>query len=252
MLGSWVDRLLPLAAAPFAGSFLGTLVRRLPLGRPVVLGRSACESCGRVLRARDMVPLLSFVWLHGRCRACHARIAPFHWRIELAAVAVAGWAVLAAPDAAPPGAVWADCALGWGLLALALIDLRHLRLPDALTLPLVLLGLAATAWLDAEAAPEHALAALLGFGAFQGLSVAYRRLRHRDGLGGGDAKLLAASGAWVGLDGLPGVILGAALLAILVVLSRRIAGRRDEAGTPIPFGPYLALATWVSRLHLGH
>lgn len=256
-----MDELLPLLVSPFIGSLLGTVVRRLPHGRALVLARSACEACGRVLAPRDLVPLLSFLWLRGRCRTCRASIAPFHLGIELAAVAVAGWAILVVPD--QPAQLWADCVLGWTLLALAVIDAEHLRLPDVLTLPLVVLGLLATAWLDPDAAAEHAAAAALGFLAFQGVAYAYRWLRRREGLGGGDAKLLAASGAWVGLDGLSHVVLGGALLALLVTLAgllvahRALPQRRRQrraapgGGTPIPFGPYLALATWIIRLHSG-
>ena len=239
-----MDGLLPLLFSPFIGSFLGVVIRRLPLGRPIVLTRSACERCGHVLAARDLVPLLSFAWLRGRCRFCRAGIPVFHLGIELAAMAVAAWAILA-DGPGDTARVWADCALGWTLLTLAAIDTEHLRLPDVLTLPLVMAGLAVTALLEPDAATDHAVAAVLGFAAFAGLAALYRRLRGREGLGLGDAKLLAAAGAWVGLAGLPAVVVTGAVLALLVTLGLR----RDGGSAPIPFGPYLALGTWVVRLH---
>jgi len=242
-----VDGLLPLLLSPFIGSFLGVVIRRLPLGRPIALARSACEGCGRVLPPRDLIPLLSFFLLRGRCRFCRAGIARFHVGIELAAIAVAAWAMLA--DAGT-GSLWANCVLGWALLTLAWIDWDHRRLPDALTLPLVVLGLLATWWLDPDSATDHAVATALGYLAFRGMALAYRMLRGREGLGHGDAKLLAASGAWVGLAGLPTVVLGAALIALAATLVQRLA-RRTAADTPIPFGPYLALATWLVRLYGG-
>jgi len=240
-----VDGLLPLLLSPFIGSFLGVVIRRLPLGRPITLARSACEGCGRVLPARDLVPLLSFAVLRGRCRFCRAGIARFHVWIELGAIAVAAWATLRTTE---PGALWADCALGWSLLALAWIDRDHLRLPDVITLPLVALGLLATWWLDPDATTDHALAAAVGYLAFRGVALAYHMLRRREGLGQGDAKLLAAAGAWVGLAGLPTVVLGAAVIALSVTLMQRLF-QRHTADTPIPFGPYLALATWLVRLY---
>ncbi len=208
----------------------------------MVFARSCCERCGRVLSAAELVPFVSFMWQRGRCRGCGGPIAPAHLWIELAAVAVAASAVTAEPD---PATLWADCGLGWALLALAWIDWTHLRLPDALTLPLLLAGLGATAWLDPAEATGHAVAAALGYAALQLLAIGYRALRGRDGLGGGDAKLLAAAGAWVGLSGLGPVLLIAACAGILVALVR---GGGLQATTVVPFGTCLAVGTWLVRL----
>ncbi len=245
--GVGMEWVWPLLAAPFVGSLLGVLIVRLPRGRPVALVRSACDHCGVVLGPRDLVPLLSHAVLRGRCRACHAPIAARHWQVELAAVAVAVCVVLAGNGSVP--AMWADCGLGWALLALAWIDWDSMRLPDALTLPLIPAGLFVTLWLDPEQATDHAIAAALGYAAFAGLAWAYRRLRGRDGLGGGDAKLLAALGAWVGLEGLPVVVLGAALAGLAIGLAMAARGRAVGAATAIPFGPCLAVAGFAARLH---
>lgn len=239
----------PLLAAPFVGSFLGVLIARLPAGRPVAIARSACDHCGAVVLARDLVPLLSYVVLRGRCRSCRGRIAPRHWHVELAAVAVAASALVAGTA---PERLWADCALGWTLLALAWIDRDSMTLPDVLTLPLIGAGLLATFSLEPEALTDHAVAAAVGYTALQGLAIAYRRLRGRDGLGAGDAKLLAALGAWVGLEDLPGVVLGAALAGLAAALLLSLGGRKMNAATAIPFGPCLALAGWVVRLRGWH
>ncbi len=240
-----MNGLLPLLLSPFIGSFLGVVIRRLPLGLPITLARSACEGCGRALPARDLMPLLSFAALRGRCRFCRAGIARFHVWIELAAIGVAGWAMLRTADLE---LLWANCALGWSLLTLAWIDWDHLRLPDVITLPLVVLGLLATWWLEPDALTDHALAAAAGYLAFRGVAWAYLVLRRREGLGQGDAKLLAAAGAWVGLAGLPTVVLGAAVIALVATLAQRLF-QRHAADTPIPLGPYLALATWLVRLY---
>ena len=159
------------------------------------------------LGAIDLVPLLSFAALRGPCRHCRQPIGRFHPAIELAATAVALWAVLADPE---PERVWADCGLGWTLLTLAWIDWTDLLLPDVLTLPLLLAGLALTLAWDPDALADHCLASVLAYLSFQGLAFAYRRLRGWDGLGGGDAKLVAAAGAWCGLAALPFVVLGSA------------------------------------------
>ncbi len=231
--------LLALLAAPFAGSFLGVLVERLPTGRSWAWSRSACERCGRILVPWELVPLVSYAVLRGRCAGCAAPIGWFHPAIELAALAVAALVVtLAGSDAA---ILWPGCVLGWACLALALIDWRHFRLPDALTLPLLLLGLLATAWQKPERLGDHALACLLGWLAFRGIATLYRRLRGIEGLGQGDAKLLAAAGAWLGTAALPVVVCAGAALTLLGVLARAAWLRRKPVRDErVPFGPGLA------------
>ncbi len=235
---------LLLLLAPFIGSFAGVLVRRLPAGRPVVAVRSVCEACGAPLRAIELVPLLSYAIQRGRCRRCTAPIAAFHWQVEVAAVAVAAWAVWADPDRA-----WSDCALGWTLLTLGWIDALSFRLPDVLTLPLIPAGLI-LAWHDEPAvATDHALAAVAGYAAFAAVALVYRRLRGRDGLGEGDAKLLAALGAWTGLAGLGPIVLDAAIAGLAAACVLSFMGRKVTAALALPFGPYLALAGWIVRLY---
>ena len=246
------DRLAPVIVAPFIGSFLGVVIRRWPAGSGLltglVSGRSRCEGCGRALRPHELIPIVS-AWLQrGCCRRCGGAIAPAHWWIELAATAIAAWASITAGSFLP---LWLTCVLGWVLLALAWIDWEHLRLPDALTLPLLIAGLLATWLLDPESAPEHAVAAVLGFASFWLLSAAYRLLRRREGLGAGDAKLLAAGGAWIGLTNLPLVIAGAGISGLLLAAAWRIAGREITAATPLPFGPGLCAAIWLAWLYAG-
>ena len=235
--------LIALVVAPIIGSFLGVLIRRLPTGEPVMLDRSRCEGCRRPLGAVELVPIASYLVLHGRCRRCGARIAPFHLAVELAALAVAAVAVATLPDSAT---LCCGCVLGWTLLALAWIDWEAFILPDVLTLPLVLAGLAATFWLAPNTLTNHAAAAALGYLLFRGVAWAYRRLRGRDGLGEGDAKLMAAAGAWIGITALSSVLLGGALLTLAVGLVDGL--RRGEglsATTRLAFGPGLCAALWV-------
>jgi leader peptidase (prepilin peptidase)/N-methyltransferase len=223
---------------------MGVLIRRLPRGEPVVLARSRCPACGTTLGWSELVPLLSFLWLRGACRHCGDRIDRFHVWVELAALAVAVWAI-----AVDGPAAWLDCVLGWTLLTLAWIDAERMVLPDVLTLPLVVGGLLA-AWLETpEFLLDRALGTLLGWGSFTLVAAGYWALRGRDGLGGGDAKLLAAAGAWLGWEGLPSVILAAALSALVVTLTTRAVRRSPLSAGPLPFGPWLAAAIWLVRLY---
>ena len=238
-----------LLIAPFIGSFLGLVIRRLPDGLPIAFARSVCEECGVRLKTRDLVPVLSWLAQKGRCRYCGHRLDWFYPGVELAALAVALSAILV--DGGPGGGqtgddgAWLDCLLGWWLLTLGWIDLRRGLLPDVLTLPLVLAGLAAAGVFEPVELTQRALGAALGYTSLVVVAAVYRKLRGREGLGRGDAKLLAASGAWVGAAALPQIILLAALVALLAAAGLRLAGVRLGAHSALPFGPFLALATWV-------
>lgn len=234
--GTWVLLLL----SPFVGSFLGVVIRRLPEGQPVIWARSACENCGGVLPACDLVPLVSWVLLRGRCRRCGHSLGWFYPGVELATLAVA---LIALAVDAP--LAWLDCLLGWPLLALAWIDLRDWLLPDALTLPLIVIGLVVATIFDPEALVDRAAAAALGYLSLRLISELYQRLRHREGLGQGDAKLLAAGGAWLGVAALPQVILLSAIAALVVAGGLRVVGVRMRAHSALPFGPFLAAAIWA-------
>ena len=228
-------------ASPFIGSFLGLLIQRLPDAAPIARGRSRCDACGAPLRARDLVPLFSWLVADGRCRYCRQPLGWFYPGVELAAMAIALASVLIEGGQR----AWLDCLLGWWLLALGWIDLRCWLLPDALTLPLIIAGLAAAFLFNPDQLTERALGAALGYASLMTIAALYRALRGREGLGGGDAKLLAASGAWLGAAALPQVILLAALSALTAAAGLRVAGIRLGIHSALPFGPFLALATWV-------
>ena len=240
--------LWPILVAPFVGSFMGVLIKRLPVGAPVVFSRSACPHCGATLHGLELIPLVSFLVLRGRCRRCGHAIGLFHPAVELAAMGIALWAALAEPD---PGRLWVDCGLGWTLLTLGWIDCESFLLPDVLTLPLLLAGLALTFFAMPEALTDHCLAVALGYGSLQAVAIGYRRLRGRDGLGGGDIKLIAAAGAWCGLGRLPFVVTASAVVGLLAALALALTGRAVTSRTRIPFGPCIALAFWLVWLHGG-
>ncbi len=236
---------LAVFAAPAIGSVLGVLIARLPAGRPVVIGRSECSGCGRALSPFELVPILSYLGLGGRCRCRAAQIGPFHLAIEIAAMAVP----LSALAAGQSGALlWAGSVLGWGLLALGWIDAETLTLPDALTLPLIPAGLAATWWLAPASLADHAIAAILGYAAFACLRLAWRAWRGIEAMGAADAKLMAVAGAWLGLAPLPDVVIGAGLAGLALAGALRLAGHAIGRETRLPFGPPLALAIWGAWL----
>jgi leader peptidase (prepilin peptidase) / N-methyltransferase len=161
------------------------------------------------------------------------------------ASAVLTVAISAALVETDPARLVSGCALGWCLLALAWIDVREMRLPDLLTLPLLVAGLAEAALLERSQLLDRTLGAVAGYSVFWLLAAFYARFRGRPGLGEGDAKLLAASGAWVGWRALPDLVLLAAVVGLGAFLLHALYRRRIDPARRLPFGPFLALATWL-------
>jgi leader peptidase (prepilin peptidase)/N-methyltransferase len=230
-----------------AGSFLATVSQRWPEGRSVLGGRSACDSCGAVLRPHELVPLLSWAVQRGRCRRCGVRIDPRHPAIELAAALVGGVALAAHPGLLGP----VTALFGWWLLLIAVIDVEHQWLPDRLTLPLLALGLLA-GW--AGFGPPllgREIGAVAGWVVLFLIAFLYRRLRGREGMGGGDPRLLGALGAWVGIWQLPAILLGAGLLGLALIAAMRLRGEAVTATSRLPLGTLMALAAWPAWLVAG-
>ena len=234
---------LLLALGLAVGSFLTVCIHRLPRGESVVAPRSRCPACGWPLRWSDNVPLLGYLRLRGRCRACGAPISPLYPTVELVTPVLfllqygdLGWQPLL------PARIGFACAL----LVLAAVDLRHRVLPNAITLPGTALGLLLS--LGLEPGPVDALAgAAVGAGVPLAIAVAYRRVRGVEGLGMGDVKMLAMIGAWLGWQAALLTLLLASLLGSLAGLAILAAGRGD-ARYPLPFGSFLAVAAFASTL----
>lgn len=203
--------------------------------------RSRCPRCGHAITALENIPLLSYLFLRGRCSACGGRISPRYPAIELTtgllSAAVAwhfgfGWQMLAA------------LGLTWALLVLAVIDLDHQILPDAITLPVMWAGLL-LGLTGIYASPVASIVgAAAGYLSLWTVYQAFRLLTGRQGMGYGDFKLLALLGAWLGWQALPGIILISSLAGSVLGVAWLLVQRRDSR-VPIPFGPYLALGGWI-------
>lgn len=224
------------------GSFLGAALIRLPKGESVVSGRSRCDGCGRLLGPAELVPVVSFLVLRGRCRACDAPIDRWQFAAEIGGAMVGVATALFARDGAMLGI---GLVLGWQLLLLGLLDLRHFWLPDRLVLLLAATGLVPAA-LAAASDPlmlaGPILGAALGFGLLWLAARLYRGWRGREGLGAGDPKLLGAIGLWLGPLGVVETLLGASLIGLGAVAGLALARRAPAGDTPLPLGTLLALA----------
>lgn len=253
---------LALVAGLVAGSFLNVVIVRLPrmLERAwqqacaegqegdaseresvhfnLAVPGSHCPQCQHPLSWYELIPVASWLWQKGRCRHCGARIAALYplvecltavlfaaafWRFGATALALAAMLLMAA------------------LIALAVIDLRTMLLPDVITQPLLWSGLLVN-WSGHGLTPLHdaVAGAVAGYGVLWLVATSYQLLRGKEGMGQGDFKLLAALGAWLGWQALPGIILVASLLGVVVGLLL-IVTRRLHHEAPLPFGPCLAL-----------
>ncbi len=234
------------------GSFLNVVIYRGPIIWGLVeplegqktnfnlaFPRSHCPHCKTQIKAHHLIPLMGYLLIKGHCAHCHKKISPLYPMIELAALLAS---LLALWVWGFSGAAFGAFILFCFLLCLAAIDARTGYLPDALTLPLLWLGLGANYLWSFVPLADAVIGAVCGYGALALLAFFYRRFRGHDGLGGGDAKLLGALGAWAGWMALPPILMIAAILALVWIGFLALRGKQISATTALPFGPSLALA----------
>lgn len=241
MLDAVPDLLLTLylgAIGLLVGSYLNVVAHRLPRDESTVRPRSRCPRCGHPVRARDNIPVLSYLLLRGRCRDCNHSI---------------GWRYPAVE--ASTGALFAGCFLRFGrdpatlvaalfvalVIALGLIDFDHFLLPDRITYPGIFLGLALSPFASWTSPLSSAVGALLGGGVLLALIGIWYLLRGYLGMGLGDPKMLAMVGAFLGL---PGMLVCLFLASLIGSLTSALLLLRGKAGlqTKLPFGVYLAIS----------
>ncbi len=223
-----------------AGSFLALVADRLPHGEDIIRKPSQCRLCQAPVAWRDKLPVLSYLWLGGRCRSCHGDIPKRLFYAEAAGMVLASLAVLVA---ASPLQMLLGALLLWCLLGLVLCDFADFRLPDFLTLALFLIALALAIENPDSNLQDALIGAAAGAGSFLIIKLGYKALRGRDGIGMGDVKLMAGIGAAVGIFALPVTALIAALGAVFVTAMQGWSGTaRIKSTTAIPFGAYLSMA----------
>ncbi|MGD8908405.1 MAG: A24 family peptidase [Chromatiales bacterium] len=264
---SWIFPLFITLLGLSVGSFLNVVIYRLPkimeaqwtrdcrehLGqavdpetKPFNLNRPAshCPACEHKIKPWENIPVISWLLLRGRCSNCQQPISMRYPIIE------AVTALLSIAVASHFGVTWAAAAallLTWALISLSMIDFDVQLLPDNITLPFLWLGLLlslAALFTDPKSAIIGAVAGYLSLWSIYQL---FKRLTGKEGMGYGDFKLLAMLGAWLGWQYLPQIILLSALVGALVGISLILLRGRDR-NIPIPFGPYLAAAGWISLM----
>ena len=239
MIGNVPSAMLTAFAAAFgaiAGSFLNVCIYRLPLGKSVVWPASGCPRCGRLLSWYENIPVLSWVVLRGRCRTCAAPIGVRYPIIEALTAVMFG----AAWWYYGPSALLASrLVFGCALIVLFAIDLEHHLLPNAITLPGIVVGFVFSFFTE-----PGWMASLIGLigggGVLFGVAEAYYRIRHEEGLGMGDVKMLAMVGAFLGWKLMLVTLMLASLSGSLIGLLLIVSGRGGMKYA-LPFGTFLAL-----------
>ncbi|KIQ13632.1 prepilin peptidase [Pseudomonas simiae] len=249
------------------GSFLNVLVWRLPtmlerewraqalevLGLPaepagptynLMHPSSCCPHCNHPIRPWENIPLLSYLFLRGRCAHCQGAISARYPLTELACALISAWVAWRFGFGWQAGAV---LVLSWGLLAMSLIDADHQLLPDVLVMPLLWLGLIVNGFGLLTTLPEALWGAVIGYMSLWSVFWLFKLVTGKDGMGHGDFKLLALLGAWGGWQILPMTLLMSSLVGVVVgLILMRL--RKSHASAPMPFGPYLAIAGWIALL----
>ncbi|MGI8511131.1 MAG: prepilin peptidase [Solirubrobacteraceae bacterium] len=220
-------------AGLLVGSFLNVVIHRLPRGESLVTPRSRCPSCGAPVRARDNVPVLSWLALRGRCHACGERISRRYPLVE--ALTAALYLAVVLVEGADRD-VWLGLALVTVLIPVAFIDLDHRIIPNRIVGPGAMLGIALVLALRPDDVVEHLVAGAAAGGFFLLAALAYPR-----GMGMGDVKLAALLGLYLGRAVGPALLvalLTGSIVGIAIIVRQ---GAREGRKTAVPFGPFLAL-----------
>ena len=253
------------------GSFLNVVIYRLPkmleqgwksecrefladeLANPIQVNESpitlstpssSCPKCQHKIRFYENIPVISWVFLKGKCSQCKVKISLRYPMVELAT------AILSVVIAANYGVTFTTLmllVLTWGLICLTLIDVDHMLLPDQITLPLLWLGLLVN--INGAIVPLHdaVVGAVAGYMSLFSIFWLFKLITGKDGMGHGDFKLVALFGAWIGWQLLPLLILMASAVGAVIGISLMVF-KNHQREQAIPFGPYLAVAGWITLL----
>ena len=226
------------------GSFLNVCIYRLPRRLSVVWPASRCTSCGRALRWYENIPVLSYLALGGRCRTCRAPISIVYPVIEL--VTAATFLLMFARFGLQP-LLAVKLVFGCAMIVLLVIDLQHRILPNAITVPGIIAGVTASLLVPPPGWLDSVIGAVAGAGVLFAISELYLRVRHEEGLGMGDVKMLGMIGAFLGWKLMLVTMVIASILGSIVGLTV-IAARKGGMKSALPFGTFLAIGALVAAV----
>lgn len=265
--------LLMIVVAVFSllvGSFLNVVIHRLPImmqrgwrsecaellncddpqatdsetNYNLITPRSRCPSCDHLITAKENIPVVSYLLQRGRCSHCGTGISVQYPIVELVTMLLS---VLVAMEFGFGWQLASGLVITWALVALSVIDLKHTLLPDAITLPVLWLGLLASLLPVFVEPGEAIVGAAVGYLSLWSVYWLFKLVTGKEGMGYGDFKLLGLFGAWLGWTAIPSIILMSSVVGAVVGISLIVIRGRDR-NLPIPFGPYLAVAGWLTLL----
>lgn len=248
------------------GSFLNVVIHRLPImlehswrsecraflgvaaddppAEPynLMVPRSRCPQCGKLIAAHENIPVISYLLLRGRCAGCGTRISPRYPAVEMLTALLS---LAVASQFGPTVQTATALGLTWSLVALSFIDLDKQLLPDAITLPVLWGGLLLSLFGVFTDSASSILGAVFGYLSLWSVFHLFKLATGKEGMGYGDFKLLALLGAWLGWGKLPAIVLMSSVVGAIFGIAMIALARHDHR-VPIPFGPYLAIAGWIA------
>ena len=237
-MNSWVLIIFVFAMGAAIGSFLNVCIYRLPQDLSIAAPRSFCPACRTPIRAYDNIPILSFLLLGGKCRKCRA---PISWRYPLVEALTGGLALALFLKLALTFSFFCYFCFAAVLVVITFIDLDHRLIPDAISLPGILIGFLLSFLAVTPGVWNSLLGIVIGGGSLYLVAVVYEFVTKREGMGGGDVKLLAMIGAWLGWKAVLFTLFFSSLTGSLVGGALMVA-RKEDGKLAIPFGPFLTFS----------
>ncbi|MBI2609381.1 MAG: prepilin peptidase [Deltaproteobacteria bacterium] len=223
------------------GSFLNVCIYRIPKKESIILPRSHCPSCQKTLEVFDLIPIFSYLFLKGKCRFCKH---PISFTYPLVEILTSLGSVFLFLNFSLSSVFFLYSFLFYVLVVITFIDLKHFIIPDVITLPNILLGFLLSLFGLSTTSSDSLLGILIGGGILYGMGTLYYVFTKKEGMGGGDIKLMAMLGAFLGSKAALFIILISSVLGAFGGFLILFVTRQSKE-TPIPFGPYIALASMI-------
>ena len=240
-----MDLIFVIILAGLWGSFANVCIYRLPMGKGVASGRSFCPKCKKLITWKDNIPIISFLFLNGKCRSCKKKISPKYLIVEL--ITIIYFLVVYYLFGISISTLL-FLFLGLSFVIIFFIDLKHFIIPNVLTFSLIIVGFVKSFDPNLNPIFPNFINSLIGgiFGYFVIWSIIYfyKQVRKKEGMGLGDAKLLSAIGFWFGWISIPFVIFLSSIIALLFVIPSLIK-KSKKLSSQIPFGPYIIIGTLI-------
>ncbi len=232
----WLIYIFAFIFGAVVGSFLNVCIYRLPLGKSVAFPASHCPVCGGGIRPYDNIPIISYIVLRGRCRSCGGRISLQYPAVELINALLTLFLFMKFGFSLAFLFLFLFCS---ALVVITFIDLEHRIIPDVISLPGIIVGFASSFFLGGLSWQNSLIGIVAGGGSLFIVATVYQLITKKEGMGGGDIKLLAMMGAFLGWMAVPFIIFASSLVGSVVGITIMLAQKKDSK-LAIPFGPFLA------------